>query len=316
VRALEKVSLGLNAGEIVGLAGESGCGKSTVVHSIIRVLPKNATIAGGAIQLNGTDLLPLDAGAVRRLRWREISVVPQSAMDALDPVMRIEDQFFMVAKNADRKLGKKKIRERAAELFERVGLNPARLREYPHQFSGGMKQRVIIALSLFFNPGVVLMDEPVTALDVIVQNQILNLVRDLQRELNMSILLVTHDISVIAKLCRQTVVMYAGKVVETGRTAQVLVSPLHPYTLGLKRSFPNIYERNRKLISIPGAPPSLLHPPPGCLFIERCPFAFDRCRSEEPELREIEPHRFAACHMGGEMTEEQQRTAFLGRATP
>jgi len=313
VQAVDGVSLDINEAEIVGLAGESGCGKSTLVNSIIRVLNVNTEIIEGTIRYKGNDLVTCDEKEMRGLRWNEISLVPQAAMDALDPVMRVENQFLLVARNKDRNMSKKAVKKRAKELFALVGLNGDRLRDYPHQFSGGMKQRVIIALSLLFLPNLVLMDEPVTALDVIVQSQILNYIKELQKDLGISIFFVTHDISVLAKISDRIYIMYAGKMVEAGRTRDLLDKPFHPYTIGLKKSFPNLYEPERELISIPGSPPNLLNPPPGCRFAQRCPFSVARCKSEEPGMEQVGLDHYAACYISDRITEKLREKAFLSQ---
>jgi len=311
VQAVDGVSIDVRKGEIVGLAGESGCGKTTVLNSIVRVLQKNAEIKGGRIFYNGRNLLELNEKKMQKIRWKEISVIPQSAMDALDPVMRIENQFIMVAKTDERNKPRKKISERAEELFSLVGLNKSRLKEYPHQFSGGMKQRAIIALSLFFAPNMILMDEPVTALDVIVQNQILNYIKKLQHSMDISILIVTHDISVLAKICDHIYIMYGGKIMEVAGTNELFNNPLHPYTIGLQKSFPHLFGSERKLISIPGYPPSLLDPPPGCRFEGRCPFAIPECRRENPQMEKAKDGHYVACYLYQKIGKLREK-AFLG----
>jgi len=314
VKAVDGVSLAIDNDEIVGLAGESGCGKSTFLNSIIGVAPRNAFVAGGELSFHDLNLLAMSHSALRRLRGKQIAIVPQAAMDALDPVMRVAKQFVMVAQNIDRHLSKRVIHNRAGELLEKVGLSKKRLRDFPHQLSGGMKQRVIIALSLAFNPKLLLMDEPVTALDVIVQNQILEHIKRLQEEFGLSILFVTHDISVLAKVCDRLFIMYAGKIVEKGSTRDVLRNPLHPYTIGLKHSFPNLYETGKRLVSIPGSPPNLLTPPNGCRFEPRCPFSVGRCRTETPPMRGEQINHQAACHIFEKISERQKETAFLAEA--
>ena len=298
-RAVDGVNLEVHEGEVLGLVGESGCGKTTLGRAIIRVLPRNAGIAGGRILFDGTDLAALPEPEMARYRWREIAMVPQAAMDSLDPVYRLGDQFHEVLTITGR-LARAAARARALELCDLVGLDRRRLAAYPHELSGGMRQRAAIALALALRPRLILADEPVTALDVVVQHHILRRLRQLRAELSLSVVLVTHDISVIAQTCDRMAVMYAGKIVEVGRTVDVFARPQHPYTMGLQNSFPNLLRPQEMLIPIEGAPPDLLTPPPGCRFAPRCPFAVDRCLVDSPALRELAPGRCAACHRAEE----------------
>jgi peptide/nickel transport system ATP-binding protein len=297
--AVDGVTLEVREGEILGLVGESGCGKTTLGRAIIRVLPRNAGIVGGRIVFNGTDLAALAEPEMARYRWREIAMVPQAAMDSLDPVYRLGDQFHEVL-TITGGLARGAARARALELCDLVGLDRRRLAAFPHELSGGMRQRAAIALALALRPRLILADEPVTALDVVVQHHILRRLRQLRAELSLSVVLVTHDISVIAQTCDRMAVMYAGKIVEVGRTVDVFARPQHPYTMGLQNSFPNLLRPQEMLIPIEGAPPDLLTPPPGCRFAPRCPFAVDRCLEESPALRDLAPGRWAACHRAEE----------------
>ena len=296
VRAVDGVDLEVPQGSITGLVGESGCGKSTLGRALMGVLPGAGRIAGGTIRFEGTDVLALDERRRRDLRWRRMAFIPQTAMNALDPVQRLSAQMteVLVARGG---LRGPAARERAAALFRLVGLDPTRLRDYPHQFSGGMRQRASIALALALDPALVIADEPVTALDVIVQRQVLDVLRDLQARLGLSMILVTHDMAVVAYACDRVAVMYAGLVIEAGPVAEVLERPLHPYTMGLMHAFPDVHDAAMQLVPIEGAPPSLLHPPPGCRFAPRCPFADARCVAEPPPLRPFGPdHRVACWH--------------------
>jgi peptide/nickel transport system ATP-binding protein len=297
--AVDGVTLDVREGEVVGLVGESGCGKTTLGRAIIRVLPRNAGIVDGRIVFNGTDLAALSEREMARYRWREIAMVPQAAMNSLDPVYRLSDQIHEVL-TITGGLSRSAARTRAVELCDLVGLDRRRLAAYPHELSGGMRQRAAIALALALRPRLVVADEPVTALDVVVQHHILRRLRRLRAELSLSVLLVTHDISVIAQTCDRMAVMYAGKIVEVGPIADVFARPQHPYTMGLQNSFPNLLRPQETLIPIEGAPPDLLNPPPGCRFAPRCPFAVERCLAETPPLRELEPGRWAACHRAEE----------------
>lgn len=295
MRAVDGVSFAVEAGRHLGLIGESGCGKSTMGHALLRVLPRNGRIADGQICLNGRDLVALTEEQMRQARWREVSMVPQSSMDALDPVYRVGDQIREVLTNRAR-VNRRAANERAAELFALVGLPRDRLGNYPHEFSGGMRQRAVIALALALDPDLVIADEPVTALDVIVQHQVLQTFRALQERLNLSVIMITHDISVVAETCDEVAVMYAGKIVEQTTVERFFDEPFHPYTLGLQNAYPSLEDSSRELISIEGYPPDLFDPPAGCRFRARCPFAIERCAHEEPPLIEVAPNHRAACH--------------------
>ena len=283
VHALQGVGLQVVKGEVVGLVGESGCGKTSLARAITGVIPRNAEIRRGAIRWKGEDLLGLSPAQHRKHRWRDFAFVPQSAMNALNPVHRVGDQIAEVLTQRSA-MSPRTARERVQQLFDQVGIDGKRQADYPHQFSGGMRQRISIAMALALQPELVIADEPVTALDVIVQRQILDLIHSLRKSLQLSMIMVTHDVSVVAYVCDSVVVMYAGQVVETGPVERVLESPLHPYTMGLTHAFPDIHQRIDTLRPIEGSPPDLHTPPEGCRFAERCPFALDVCLRESPPL--------------------------------
>ncbi len=296
VKAVDDISFSVRKGNCLGLAGESGSGKTSIATTIMRILPKNAQIISGVIYLDGQDILKFDDEEFRKIRWVKIALVPQASMNAFDPVFTIGDQI-VEAILTHRNITKDEALSRAKELFQLVGIDPSRINNYPHEFSGGMKQRAAIAMALANNPDILILDEPTTALDVIVQAQILSLLRSLKQKLNISMILITHDLSIIADVCDSIAVIYAGKIVEYGDINKIYHSPKHPYTQGLLGAFPNIKAKKQKLIGIPGAPPNLANPPSGCRFHPRCPYAFDRCKVEEPKLKEVEPGHYVACHL-------------------
>lgn len=296
VKAVDGVSITIDEQETLGLVGESGCGKTTLAKSIINLLPRNGDVVGGTITLNDTDITALSEKELRRqIRWQEISMIPQVAMNGLDPVQTVGKQIVQVIRYHD-KVKKKEAWDRAKNLFEELGLEPERVHDYPHQFSGGMAQRAMIALALALNPSLILADEPTTALDVMIQDRILRLVDDLKEEFEMAMILITHDMSVVAETCDNTAVMYGGKVAEYADTESVILEPYHPYTMGLRNAFPDISQDDQDLVSIPGEPPDLTQSDTACKFAPRCPFAVDECWEVEPPLEEVEDGRYAACH--------------------
>jgi peptide/nickel transport system ATP-binding protein len=294
VHAVDGATFAVPRGEVVGLVGESGCGKTTVARAVMGVVPRTADILGGPVLFEGRDLIRLPERERRALRWREMAFIPQTAMSALDPVYRVGRQIEEVLTERGGRT-RAQARARAEELFALVGIDQRRLADYPHQFSGGMKQRASIAIALALEPKLVLADEPVTALDVIVQRQVLDVLKELQARLKLSVVLVTHDISVVAYACDRVVVMYAGRVVESGTVAEVLERPRHPYTMGLTNAFPDLERAAGELVPIEGSPPNLLDPPPGCRFAARCPFAETRCFAAEPALETDADGHAAAC---------------------
>jgi peptide/nickel transport system ATP-binding protein len=296
VRAVDDVSFTLEDGEALGIVGESGCGKTTTALSLVRLLPANARIVGGSVRLLGIDLIAKSETALQRYRWREISIIFQGAMNALNPVARVGDQ---IAEPIEHRLGRsaKEARGRADELLELVGIPRRRAGAYPHELSGGMRQRAMIAMALACDPAIVIGDEPTTALDVMVQAQILELLERLREELGLSLILITHDLSVVAETCDRVLVMYAGRVAEEGSVRRVFTTPRHPYTQKLLGAFPNIHADRRTLEVIAGSPPDLRTPPPGCRFHPRCPAAMEVCMVVEPPESRLADGTRVFCHL-------------------
>jgi peptide/nickel transport system ATP-binding protein len=298
VRAAEGVSFELAKGEAMGLAGESGCGKTTVALSLLKILPSNGQVVGGKILANNIDIVQLSEAEMRkRIRWKVISMIFQGAMNAMNPLYKVGDQIVEAIKLHGPEVTRKEAKERAAKLLEMVGIDASRVENYPHEFSGGMKQRALIAMSLCSNPEIVIADEPGTALDVIVQAQVLRLMIELKEKLNLSMVMISHDLSMIAEVCQKLSIMYAGHLVEHGDIVKIFKNPLHPYTVDLIESFPSIKAEKQAMVSIPGFPPNLLNPPSACRFHPRCKYAMDICRKETPKLVEVSPNHFAACHL-------------------
>ena len=294
-KAVDDVSLNLKEGELLGIVGESGCGKTTLARSITGVIAPSAKIISGEIFFQNTDILnPTNSTTAHNVKWKKISFIPQSAMNSLDPVYKIRNQMreILMIRGG---FNKKQADEKSNYLFDLVGIDVKRLRDYPHQFSGGMKQRVAIAMAIALDPKIIIADEPVTALDVIVQRQILDLFDKLKKSLNLSIILVTHDISVIAYSCQKVAVMYAGEIIEMGSVKSVLEKPLHPYTMGLNNAFPDLLSKKGDyLVPIEGSPPNLLNPPIGCRFKMRCPFSQDQCNNKPEKINNSDRH-VASC---------------------
>jgi len=298
VKAVDRVSFQIERGEGLGIAGESGCGKTTVALSLLRILPSNARIVGGKIIFNGQDIVKFTEPELRKkIRWKGISLVFQGAMNALNPVYRIEDQIIEAITLHEPKITKEEAKKRVEKLMEMVGIDPSRASNYPHEFSGGMRQRACIAMALACNPSLLIADEPSTALDVIVQAQVLKLLRELKDKLNLGMIVISHDLSIIAETCQKAAIMYGGKIVEYGDIVKIFKEPLHPYTQGLIGAFPAISAKKTRMESIPGFPPDLINPPPACRFHPRCSYAMDICRKVEPQSLEVAKNHFAACHL-------------------
>ncbi|MEM7160066.1 MAG: ABC transporter ATP-binding protein [Myxococcota bacterium] len=293
VPAVDEVSLTIAPGEIVGLAGESGCGKSTLIRSILRVLPAPGAIIGGDVRIAGQDVLAMSERELQRLRWREVSWVSQSAMSSLNPVMTIGAQIEDVIEAHEGRNAK--ATTRAGELLDLVGVGARRLSAYPHELSGGQRQRVGIALALALSPRLIIMDEPTTALDVVVQKAILQRVVALQQERGFSVLFITHDLSLMLQLCARVGILYAGRLVEMGPASQIARAPQHPYTRGLLGSRLAHDSSGGSPRPIPGTPPDLLHLPPGCAFAPRCDRAVDDCRRSVPRLPTTAAEHRVAC---------------------
>ncbi|MGB9134269.1 MAG: ABC transporter ATP-binding protein [Candidatus Bathyarchaeia archaeon] len=298
VRAAEGVSFQLEKGEAMGLAGESGCGKTTVALSLLKILPTNGKIVNGKIVVNGVDVVGLSENEMRKeIRWKIVSMVFQGAMNAMNPLYKVGEQIVEAIKLHEPQVTRTEAKERTGKLLEMVGIDPARGDNYPHEFSGGMKQRALIAMSLANNPNLVIADEPGTALDVIVQAQVLRLMKELKERLNLSLIVISHDLSLIAEICQKLAIMYAGYLVEYGDIVKIFKQPMHPYTVDLINSFPSIKAAKQEMLSIPGFPPDLLNPPPGCRFHPRCKYAMDICRKEVPKLLEVSKGHFVHCHL-------------------
>jgi peptide/nickel transport system ATP-binding protein len=296
LRAVEGLSFSLEQGRSLGFVGESGCGKTTVGMALMGLLPPNASVTAGRILFEGQDLLKMSDDEMRQIRWRKIAMIFQAAMNALNPVQRIQDQIAEAILAHDASVSKAEAVKQVEGLFGLVGLPEDRMRDFPHQYSGGMKQRAIIAMALACRPSLIVADEPTTALDVIVQHQILEEIKDLQKKLNIGIIFISHDISIVADVCHEIGIMYAGQLVECGPRDGVFDAPAHPYTKALLSSYPSLTGRRRHLTPIPGETPHLIDPPSGCRFCERCPDSKAGCRSGTPVWIEISPHHKAICY--------------------
>ena len=295
-KAVEGISFSLDKGQSFGFVGESGCGKTTVGMTLLRLLPPNGRVEGGRILFDGEGLLEKTHEEMRKIRWKKMAMVFQAAMNALNPVHRVGEQIVEAILTHSPLLGKKEAYEQVKGLFRLVGLSKDRLRDYPHQYSGGMKQRAIIAMALACRPKLIIADEPTTALDVIVQDQILGEIKNIQLEFNISVIYISHDISVVADICHDIGIMYAGQLLECGTREEVFKSPIHPYTKALLSSYPTLTGEKSKLTPIPGEAPDLINPPPGCRFSDRCAEAKASCRINPPVWLEISSTHKVLCH--------------------
>jgi len=295
IHAVADVSFKVFPNEVFGIAGESGCGKSTLIKGIMRLLPENAKMIASSIKHNDQEIGCMREKIFREeMLWKQISLVPQSAMNSLNPVYKVGEQI-VEAIQAHTSQGIKEARERVVELFDVVGLQSEFMDSFPHEFSGGMRQRAMIAMALALDPGLIVMDEPTTGLDVLVQERILRRIREIRKQIRSSIILITHDIAVIAEMSDRIAVMYGGRIMEQAKSLDLFESPCHPYTLGLKNAFPSIKNLDQELISIPGSPPSLLGLQVGCPFEARCPFSSDRCKKDIPEVVVKEKFHEVSC---------------------
>lgn len=312
LRAVHQVSFTLHRGEILGLAGESGSGKSTLITALMRLQRPPAVTAGGQVLLHrgdapSVDLVRLSEGQLRALRWTKLAIVMQSAMDALNPVKRLGAQFVDVLRVHNDGMTKGQASQKAVELLELAGIPGDRLRSYPHEMSGGMRQRALIALALACDPDVVVMDEPTTAVDVVMQRSILSKVLELQRTLGFAVIFVTHDLSLLLELADRVAIMYAGRLVEVGPSRTLYAAPKHPYTKALRDSFPPLHAPLREMRGLAGTPPDLRNPPPGCKFAPRCPVVMDHCHTDDPQLLEIDGVQVACLrHLPGDESSAEQ----------
>ncbi len=295
IKSVEKVSFSLNQGKSLGFVGESGCGKTTIGMAMMRLLPNNALITHGRVMFDGRNLLKISEEEMRQIRWKKIAMIFQAAMNALNPVQRVGEQIMEAIMAHDPDISLASATRQVEKLFDLVGITAGRMRDFPHNYSGGMKQRAVIAMALACNPDLIIADEPTTALDVIVQSQILNAIKNLQKELDISLIFISHDIAVVAEVCDSINIMYAGQVVEIGRREEVFTTPMHPYTKNLLASY--ITLDGKKALSIPysGDAADLIHPRQGCRYCDRCPVSKPECRHTPPEWMEISATHKVRC---------------------
>jgi len=307
IRGVDHVDLTVCRGETLGLVGESACGKSTMGRAIMRLVSEPGKIVGGEIRFNSQDLMQKSEREMTQIRGRDISMIFQDPMTSLNPLQRVDEHLIETIRTHERDTNKRTARERAGEMFDRLGIQRERLMDYPHQLSGGMRQRVMIGLALILNSQLVIADEPTTSLDVIVEAQILDLIKELKDAYHMTLILISHNLGIVAELADRLAVMYAGKLVEVAPALALFDTPLHPYTQGLLSSVPNIRLDDQALHTMDGAPPDLIHPPPGCRFHPRCPEAMERCRREDPPYRQVADGRWVACWLHEGVQEQMVR---------
>jgi len=297
IRAVDRVSLDVAPGEFLGIVGESGCGKSTLLFAIARLLSPPCRVIGGSVRLLGRDLLAMDEETLREIRWRDYSLVMQSAMNALNPVLTVGAQLEDTIA-AHQPIPARESQDRSGSLLRLVGIDPIHLKSFPHQLSGGMRQRAMIAMALVFTPDLVIMDEPTSALDVVAQRSLMLQIKELQRKIGFAAIFVTHDMSLVSHFSDRLAVMYAGQIIEVGKTREVFDDPKHPYTRALMASFPSITGPREVLEGIPGSPPDLLRPPAGCRFHPRCPHVMTQCRTVDPAATSLGT-TLVRCHLYG-----------------
>ncbi len=297
LKAVQGVSFDLNEQETLGIVGESGCGKSTLGLALLNLMPPQGRVTHGKVLLDGEDILTLDKEQLRRVRGKMVAMIFQDPMTSLNPVKKIRDHFIEAIRAHDPEVTKDQALEKAGKILSQLGMSPDRLADYPHQLSGGMKQRIMIGLGLALDPRLLIADEPTTSLDVVIEAQILDLLRQLKGSLKLSMILITHNLGVVAEVADKIAIMYGGEIFELSDTKAMFRKPLFPYTQLLLKLVPNIASESTSLEWIPGSPPDLSSPIPGCKFAARCPYVFDRCQREPPRLREVEPGHLAACHL-------------------
>ena len=300
IRAVRGVNLDVYPGEILGIVGESGSGKSVTMKAVLGMLPENASVKAGSLKLRSTEMTSLSEEEYRRLRGKDMTMIFQDPMTALDPVMTVGKHMEEVLKRNLGLKNKEEIRQKSIEMLDKVGIPdpPSRLKQYPHEFSGGMRQRVLIAMALACGPKLLIADEPTTALDVTIQAQILDLLQELEEQYHTSIVLITHDMGVVATVCQRIAIMYGGLIMETGTADEIFYDPKHPYTRALLRAIPSTeLKEGERLQAIEGLPPSLINPPAGCPFAQRCEYAEEKCRRELPAYHTFSQTHQAMCHM-------------------